>query len=107
MNTYQKIVDEIREKKNITSEQLRILLDEENSIKEDVDYLYKCAREVADEVYGKRVFKRGLIEFTNYCKNDCYYCGIRRSNKCAKRYRLDKETILDCCARGYELGFRI
>ena len=106
MNTYQNIVHEIREKQNITLEQLQVLLDEENSTKEDVDYLYKCAREVADEVYGKRVFKRGLIEFTNYCKNDCYYCGIRRSNKCAERYRLDKETILACCEKGYELGFR-
>ncbi len=49
---------------------------------------------------------RGLIEFTNYCKNDCLYCGIRRSNKRADRYRLDKSEILDCCKEGWELGFR-
>jgi biotin synthase len=49
---------------------------------------------------------RGLIEFTNYCRNDCYYCGIRKSNCNADRYRLTKEQILDCCAAGYELGFR-
>lgn len=106
MNTYQEIVDKIREKQNVTLEQLRVLLDEENSTESDVNYLYNQAREVADTVYGKRVFKRGLIEFTNYCKNDCYYCGIRRSNRCVERYRLDKETILACCSRGYELGFR-
>lgn len=49
---------------------------------------------------------RGLIEFTNYCKNDCYYCGIRRSNKNAARYRLTQEEILGCCHAGYGLGFR-
>ena len=63
-----------------------------------------CA--LRDERYGKRVFKRGLIEFTNYCKNDCLYCGIRRSNKCVNRYRLSGEEILQCCEQGYDLGFR-
>ena len=63
-----------------------------------------CA--LRDERYGKRVFKRGLIEFTNYCKNDCLYCGIRRSNRCVNRYRLSGEEILQCCEQGYDLGFR-
>jgi len=102
---YQDTVKKIREKKNIDLKELRTLLDEKSS-KEDIQYLYTQAREVADEFYGKRVFKRGLIEFTNYCKNDCYYCGIRRSNTCAERYRLDKETILACCEKGYALGYR-
>ena len=101
---YQEIVEEVREKQNISFEQLPKLLGD--ATKEEVKYLYDKAREVVDGVYGTRVFKRGLIEFTNYCKNDCYYCGIRRSNACAQRYRLDKETILDCCKRGYELGYR-
>jgi len=52
------------------------------------------------------VYIRGLIEFTNYCRNDCYYCGIRRSNREAERYRLTKEQILECCSTGYDLGFR-
>lgn len=56
--------------------------------------------------YGVDVYTRGLIEFTNYCKNDCYYCGIRRGNRNVKRYRLTKEDILACCERGYGLGFR-
>jgi len=56
--------------------------------------------------YGKDVYVRGLIEFTNYCRNDCYYCGIRRSNGCVSRYRLSSDEILACCASGYELGFR-
>lgn len=56
--------------------------------------------------YGDKVYARGLIEFTNYCKNDCFYCGIRRSNREAERYRLTGEEILACCAAGYDLGFR-
>lgn len=64
------------------------------------------ARRLREIYYGKKVFIRGLIEFTNYCKNDCYYCGIRRSNRNAVRYRLTEEEILACCENGYELGFR-
>lgn len=56
--------------------------------------------------YGLDVYKRGLIEFTNYCKNNCYYCGIRAGNRNVKRYRLSREDILACCAVGYRLGFR-
>lgn len=56
--------------------------------------------------YGDKVFTRGLIEFTNYCKNNCYYCGIRKGNHNAQRYRLTKKEILECCKQGYELGFR-
>lgn len=56
--------------------------------------------------FGRQIYIRGLIEFTNYCKNDCLYCGIRRSNQAAKRYRLTKEEILLCCEEGYRLGFR-
>ncbi|MCB6288798.1 [FeFe] hydrogenase H-cluster radical SAM maturase HydE, partial [[Clostridium] scindens] len=55
---------------------------------------------------GNKVYTRGLIEFSNYCRNDCYYCGIRRSNSHAQRYRLKKEDILTCCDEGYNLGFR-
>ena len=73
---------------------------------EDSGYLFKKSRAVADRVYGKDIYIRGLIEFTNYCKNNCYYCGIRRDNLCAQRYRLSKDEILACCANGYELGFR-
>lgn len=106
MTIYQNTVDEIKEKQNINLEQLKILLNEENVSGADAAYLYQQARKAADAVYGRKVFKRGLIEFTNYCKNDCYYCGIRCSNRRAERYRLEKETILECCKQGYELGFR-
>jgi len=102
---YQETVKKIRAKQNVDIEELRVLLDE-NVSEADVRYLYAQAREVADSIYGTRIFKRGLIEFTNYCKNDCYYCGIRRSNICVERYRLEKEAILACCKKGYELGYR-
>ena len=73
---------------------------------EAVKILAKEAVRVRKQHYGDEVYIRGLIEFTNYCKNDCYYCGIRRSNRHAARYRLTKEEILTCCENGYELGFR-
>lgn len=68
--------------------------------------LFALARQVREQWYGKDVYIRGLIEFTNYCRNDCYYCGIRRSNRRLLRYRLTEEEILSCCKKGYELGFR-
>lgn len=64
------------------------------------------ADKIRQQHYGKKVYIRGLIEFTNYCKNNCYYCGIRAGNTQAQRYRLTKKQILDCCADGYRLGFR-
>ena len=68
--------------------------------------LFARARKIREKYYGNDVYIRGLIEFTSYCKNDCYYCGLRRSNRNAERYRLTKEDILSCCETGYALGFR-
>ena len=69
-------------------------------------YLFEKAVAIRRKYYGNKVYVRGLIEFTNICKNDCYYCGIRKSNTNADRYRLSKEDILSCCENGYSLGFR-
>ena len=66
--------------------------------------LLQAACDTRNAVYGKRVFMRGLIEMSSYCKNDCYYCGLRRGNP-IQRYRLSTEDILSCCATGYTLGF--
>ena len=98
------IIEKVREKQNIEKEELELLLQTEDV--EEIAYLHQEAAKAAQKIYGKKVFIRGLIEFTNYCRNDCYYCGIRRSNGKAERYRLTKEQILDCCQMGYELGFR-
>ena len=64
------------------------------------------AREFSQKYYGNKIFIRGLIEFTNFCRNDCLYCGIRRDNSNCERYRLSKDTILECAKAGYDLGFR-
>ena len=71
----------------------------------DALFAKKLARKIADENFGKSVYIRGIVEFSNYCKNDCTYCGIRRSNKNCERYRLTKEEILECCDEGRKLGF--
>jgi len=73
---------------------------------QEAAYLAQKARAEKEKHYGNNVFIRGLIEISNICKNDCYYCGIRRSNQNCERYRLTEEDILECCKEGYELGFR-
>lgn len=102
--TAREMIQEIKCRRDISIEQLEYLLTTEN--KDCLEMLREEAVQTAQKIYGNQVFIRGLIEFTNYCKNDCYYCGIRRSNHCADRYRLTKEEILSCTDTGYELGFR-
>lgn len=72
----------------------------------DRKLLYAKADEVRRKHYGRDVYIRGLLEISSYCKNDCLYCGIRRSNHKAQRYRLSEEEIVSCCEKGYSLGFR-
>ena len=98
------ILSKIEQEQMISREELEELLT--TTDQELIEELYRRARATAGKYYGKEIYLRGLIEFTNYCRNDCYYCGIRRSNKNAIRYRLTKEEILKCCENGYELGFR-
>mgnify|MGYP004469675955 CR=1 FL=1 len=71
-----------------------------------IQELHRQARETARNYYGNQIYIRGLIEFTNYCRNNCYYCGIRCANKKAQRYRLTTEQIMECCETGWNLGFR-
>lgn len=104
MHREQEIINSILETHKISMEGLKILLTTENE--DTVEYLFCKARQQAQKIYGKQVFIRGLIEFTNYCKNDCFYCGIRKSNCKAARYRLTEEEIRSCCRNGYALGFR-
>lgn len=73
---------------------------------EDEEALFEAADEVRREEYGTGVYVRGLIEFTSYCKNNCYYCGIRRDDTELTRYRLIEDEILRCCEEGYSLGYR-
>ena len=97
-----KIIKKLVETSNLTDIELKELL-ENDSLDEE---LYIEADRVRKEKYGIDVYIRGLIEFTNYCKNNCYYCGLRAENKEIERYRLSKEDILNCCNEGYRLGYR-
>ena len=111
MNTTKsfKIIDDLTNSPSFDRENIQLLLQDlhsENYTGPLSEYLFAAARFVREPHYGHKVFLRGLIEFTNYCKNDCYYCGIRRSNKNAVRYRLTKEEILLCCKIGYTNGLR-
>lgn len=98
------LIDKLHQTTNLTAgEFLKLIRDRSKS---DEQYARDLACQVRQENYGDEIYIRGLIEFTNYCKNDCYYCGIRKSNGKADRYRLTKEEIMDCCETGYQLGFR-
>ena len=70
------------------------------------DAVKTSARRITDKIFGKKIYLRGLIEFTSFCKNDCFYCGLRHSNKNAKRYRLSPDQIFESTDEGYSLGFR-
>ncbi len=86
----------------LSKEEIVVLLEND----EQDAYLKKEARKKADAVFGKTIYLRGLIEISSYCKNDCFYCGLRRSNEKAARYRLSDEDILSCAAEGYQKGLR-
>lgn len=98
------LIDKLYETQELERSELLLIL---NNFNADMsEYLFDKARFVSKKHFGNSIYTRGLIEFTNFCKNDCYYCGISRSNPNADRYRLSMEEILSCCETGYELGFR-
>ena len=98
------IIDRLYKNTTVEPEEFRQLLGDMDAATQE--YLSEKARKVSRRIFGNRIYLRGLIEFTNYCKNDCFYCGIRRSNQQVERYHLSKEEILSCCKTGYDLGFR-
>ena len=102
--TMSEAIQTLKETRDLNDEALCALF---HSREQDtLDALRNEADSVRRLVYGDEVYKRGLIEFTNHCKNNCYYCGIRQGNGALLRYRLSKEDILACCEEGYGLGFR-
>ncbi len=98
----EQLIQQLKKQQDLPDEALRALITHTG----DDTPLFAAADAVRRERYGIDVFLRGLIEFTNVCKNDCYYCGIRRSNTQAERYRLSPDEILTSCAVGYQMGFR-
>lgn len=98
----EQLIETLRTQRDLSDEELTALITRESDDKD----LFAAADAVRREHYGTDVFLRGLIEFTNVCQNDCYYCGIRKSNAQAQRYRLTQEQILHSCENGYRMGFR-
>ena len=100
---YKALIDKLERDCILSFEEYLTLI---NGYKEISDYAAERASAVRNRIYGKRVYIRGLIEVSSYCKNNCYYCGIRAGNKNAERYRLTGSEILNCADEGYRLGFR-
>ena len=98
----EQLIETLRTQRDLSDKELIALITRESDDKD----LFAAADAVRREHYGTDVFLRGLIEFTNVCQNDCYYCGIRKSNAQAQRYRLTQEQILHSCENGYRMGFR-
>lgn len=98
------LLEKLEKEHTLSETEYRYLLENRN---EDITKrLFEKAVRVRKMHYGNDVYVRGLIEFTNYCKNNCYYCGIRAGNTQAHRYRLTEEEILECCKIGYKIGYR-
>lgn len=96
------MIEALQQNMNLPDRELKALLETDCYD----TYLFAAADKVRRRVYGNEVYIRGLIEISNYCGNNCYYCGIRRGNEAVRRYRLGKQEILECCREGYRLGFR-
>ncbi|MBR2875525.1 MAG: [Clostridia bacterium] len=99
-----KLIDFLADNHYLSEEDYLYLI--KNRDEETAVYLREKAEKARKEIYSNKVFIRGLIEISNFCKNDCYYCGIRKSNKLCERYKLSEEEILSCCEKGYRTGFR-
>ena len=99
------LIDQLYKERNLDSNALCQLIALADDSQQEL-YLFEKARQKKEEVYQDKIYIRGLIELSNYCKNNCLYCGIRAVNTSIERYRLSKEQILDCTRYGYELGFR-
>ncbi|MGL4606545.1 MAG: [FeFe] hydrogenase H-cluster radical SAM maturase HydE [Eubacteriaceae bacterium] len=98
------LIKELKENQWLEAKKMQWLLENNSSeLRKEISHE---AREVAHETFGNEIYLRGLIEFSNVCKNDCYYCGIRKGNKKTHRYRLTEDQILDCCEIGENLGFK-
>lgn len=104
MGELERLIDKLGRERELAHDEYVFLLEQRTP--EAAEYLRTAAQKTALAVYGRTVYLRGLIEFTNFCRNDCYYCGIRKSNRHAGRYRLTEDEILRCCDAGYGFGLR-
>ncbi len=104
MMTMKELLNKLYQENNLSKEEIVYLL--KNLDEEHKNILFVYAYQTCMKYYGNKVYMRGLIEFSNICKQDCLYCGIRASNSHVDRYRLSKDQILSCCQEGYRLGYR-
>lgn len=98
------IIEKLNSKNNLEKSELLYLL--ENIDEKDKALLFEYSKAAKVDHYKDTVYMRGLIEFTNYCKQNCKYCGLRCENKDVERYRLSLDQIMNCCDEGYRLGYR-
>ena len=104
MSKVKQLIDKLEQQHSLSHSEWVTVFEE--WVEADREYAAERARNVSIGIYGNKIFIRGIVEFSNVCRNDCLYCGIRRSNTNAQRYRLDDSEILSCCDEGYEYGFR-
>jgi biotin synthase len=98
------LIDQLYQKQILSKEGFMKLIDQRDE--ETAAYLFAKARTVQKQIFGNTVYIRGIVEFSSYCRSNCLYCGIRRDNRKAERYRLSEEDILACCRQGHAFGFR-
>ena len=98
------IIEKLAREHSLTLAEYELLV--KSRTNESAEQLRAFAVAERKRQYGNSIYIRGLIEISSFCKNDCLYCGIRRSNTACQRYRLSREEILECCEEGYPLGFR-
>lgn len=104
MTAEEQIIEKLRDTHRLTAKEYKSLL--ENAGRQGEFRLQKEAQRTAIASFGRRIYIRGLIEISNYCRNNCYYCGLRAGNAKLQRYRLSAAQIMECCREGYKLGFR-
>lgn len=104
MSRVLELINKLKDEHSLSTDEYRFILD--NYTNDDAISAAEMALNVKQGIYGNEIFLRGLIEISSICKNDCLYCGLRRSNTNCQRYRLTKDEILECCKEGYNIGYR-
>ena len=104
MSELPNLLEKAYQTNNLKNDEIIYLI--KNITHKDRELLYSYALKTKRAYYGDKVYLRGLIEFSNFCRQDCLYCGIRASNSKVERYRLTPGEILACCDQAYKLGYR-
>lgn len=98
-----KLVDKASQFQELSKKELVFLLKQPL---EKVDYLLDKADQKRDEIFANEVHLRAIIEFSNYCRQNCFYCGLRKDNQNIERYQLKQEEIVDTAEAASEIGYK-